>query len=186
MLNTIPQALETERLRVRPHRLDDLAAFTVFITDETATEFLALPEEKKTADAARVRLEAVVASYTSSTPTFFVAIADRQTDEYVGSCGIHPLEGDAAAVYYNVLPAAQGRGYATEATRALVDYAFDRLGAARLVAFVLPANGASVRVAEKLGFSPAGTHEQHGQHGIRYEVSKTAWAAATQTRGEAP
>src|SRR5215210_188544 len=46
-----------------------------------------------------------------------------------------------------------GRGLATEAARACRDYGFDDLGYARLISLIDPANGASRRVAEKVGMS---------------------------------
>ncbi|MDX1419566.1 MAG: GNAT family N-acetyltransferase [Rubricoccaceae bacterium] len=45
-----------------------------------------------------------------------------------------------------------GRGYATEAARALVGWAFERLGVHRIEAEVVPGNDASVRVLERVGF----------------------------------
>ncbi|MSR60370.1 MAG: N-acetyltransferase [Planctomycetaceae bacterium] len=44
-----------------------------------------------------------------------------------------------------------GRGYATEAARALRDYGFGTLSLARLIALIDPRNAASIRVAEKIG-----------------------------------
>ena len=48
------------------------------------------------------------------------------------------------------LPQYWGNGYATEATKALLRYAFTALGVFRVVAFVMEGNPASIRVAEKL------------------------------------
>jgi RimJ/RimL family protein N-acetyltransferase len=52
---------------------------------------------------------------------------------------------------YTFDPAYAGRGYATEAARAVVDHAFDVLGARRVKAGAFAENTASVRVLEKLG-----------------------------------
>ncbi len=51
----------------------------------------------------------------------------------------------------------QGRGYATEAGRALLTHAFETLRAPRVVATIVPDNLASRRVAEKLGMHREGT-----------------------------
>lgn len=45
----------------------------------------------------------------------------------------------------------QGKGYATEGARAALAYAFDTVGAERVVSLIHPDNAASIRVAEKLG-----------------------------------
>jgi RimJ/RimL family protein N-acetyltransferase len=52
-----------------------------------------------------------------------------------------------------------GRGFATEALRAVVDYAFATLGLAQLAAVVDVPNDASHRVITRLGFTPTGEHQ---------------------------
>jgi [ribosomal protein S5]-alanine N-acetyltransferase len=54
-------------------------------------------------------------------------------------------------VGYTITPAFQRRGYATEATRALVDYAFDTLDADVVRAYPSAENLLSIRVAENVG-----------------------------------
>ena len=59
---------------------------------------------------------------------------------------------DEPELAYELLPSAHGQGYATEATRALLDAAF-ATGRTRIWATVRAGNAASLRVAEKLGFT---------------------------------
>lgn len=73
----------------------------------------------------------------------------------VGDIGLsrsaeHPEEAD---VGYSIATWAQGQGYASEALRALCQYAFDEAGITALNAWVLAGNTGSQRVLEKLGFS---------------------------------
>lgn len=49
-------------------------------------------------------------------------------------------------------------GYATEAARALTDYAFTTLGLPALYCSIRPENQSSLRVADRLGMTPSGTH----------------------------
>jgi len=58
---------------------------------------------------------------------------------------------------YSILPAYRNQGYAYEAARALIDWAFQQPGIARVIATCLPTNTPSVRVLEKLGMQRAGT-----------------------------
>jgi ribosomal-protein-alanine N-acetyltransferase len=58
---------------------------------------------------------------------------------------------------YSVVPAYRRRGYASEATRALVGWALARPGVRRVVAECAPDNLASIRVLEKLGMQRLGT-----------------------------
>jgi [ribosomal protein S5]-alanine N-acetyltransferase len=57
---------------------------------------------------------------------------------------------------YSVLPAFQGRGYATEAVRALIAWGFDQPSVRRIVANCLADNAASIRVLEKAGMRQTG------------------------------
>jgi RimJ/RimL family protein N-acetyltransferase len=65
-------------------------------------------------------------------------------------------------VGYHVVPALQGRGYATEAAAASRDFARTVLGATRLIALIGPDNRPSQRVAEKIGLRPEKRAIVHG------------------------
>lgn len=87
---------------------------------------------------------------------------------FVGDCGLTPQVVDGVVeleVGYHVLPALQGRGYATEAAAASRDFARTVLGAPRLVAIIHPDNRPSQRVAEKIGLRPERT-TVHGGHDV--------------------
>lgn len=58
---------------------------------------------------------------------------------------------------------AWGNGYATEAGRAAIEWAWDTLDASQLISVIHPGNTASVRVAERLGLRPLGDSALNGQ-----------------------
>lgn len=149
----VPERIESSRFLLRRHREADLEAFAAFLTDENATRFMAFTEEQKSHNGARAMLDYVIAAYSSVEPVFSLTIADPQSDEYLGSCGLQRItDEEGFEIYYTVLPEYQNVGLATEPTMVLIDYVFDQTETNQLVAFVVPANVASVRVAEKLGF----------------------------------
>ena len=85
--------------------------------------------------------------------------------DFVGDCGLTPQIVDGVTeleVGYHVLPAMQGRGYATEAAAACRDFARAVLGATRLIAIIHPDNRPSQRVAEKIGLRPEKHATVHG------------------------
>lgn len=85
-------------------------------------------------------------------------IADAASGEPLGAAllgGIDRSTGRCAAGYW-VLPGARGRGVATRALRLLCAYAFEHLGLTRIEAWIDPGNGASARVAERVGFARRG------------------------------
>ena len=86
-------------------------------------------------------------------------IIDRATREAVGSVGLggRPDGEDTVVLGYAVYPAFEGRGYGTEAARALVSWALGQIGVTRVRATIPPGHTPSLRVAEKLGMRQVGT-----------------------------
>ena len=84
-------------------------------------------------------------------------IVRSEDARYVGACGFKtaPHSG-RVAVGYGVSPAARGNGAATWALKMLSELAFEA-GASEVLAEVLPENTASIRVAQKAGFTQVGT-----------------------------
>ena len=85
-------------------------------------------------------------------------IKSRATETVVGSCGYKgpPDAEQSVEIAYGIQLPYQGRGYATEAARALSAFAF-RSGQVKIVrAHTLPVNNASTRVLTKCGFERVG------------------------------
>ncbi|MGK5677699.1 GNAT family N-acetyltransferase [Actinoplanes sp. URMC 104] len=97
-------------------------------------------------------------------------IVEKASGLAVGTIGFHgPPDPDGAAmVGYGLVAAARERGYATEALRALVGYAFTQPGVRTLTADPLTGNAASHRVLEKAGFHR--THTAEGAHWYALEA----------------
>ena len=74
--------------------------------------------------------------------------------EMAGTVGLRPLEDLGLEVFYSLAPGAWGKGYATEAARAVVEYALGRLGLPEVLAEVDEANTGSVAVVGRLGMTP--------------------------------
>ncbi len=73
-------------------------------------------------------------------------------NQFIGWSGLAYLpEFDEIDVGYRFLPEFWGKGLATEATRAILDYAFRELKLSRIVAIAMIENKASIRVMEKAG-----------------------------------
>ena len=83
----------------------------------------------------------------------------RADGAFAGYCGIRPLDVkglEGVEVGWNLRRALWGRGLATEAARGVLDLAFGRYGAGRVIALIVAENAASRRVAEKAGMTRAG------------------------------
>lgn len=85
----------------------------------------------------------------------------------VGVCGLGgpPGPGGTVAMGYSVYPRLEGRGYATEAARAVMEWALARPGVRCVRATVPLWNAGSIAVARKLGMSAVGTdsHPEAGE-----------------------
>jgi [ribosomal protein S5]-alanine N-acetyltransferase len=99
----------------------------------------------------------------------------------IGNIGFHGAPGrnalkapDAVEVGYRVFPEHQRRGYATEAVRALLDWARAE-GITRFVASVGPENVPSLAIMRQLGFREVGRHWDHedGEE-LEFELSPEA------------
>jgi RimJ/RimL family protein N-acetyltransferase len=79
----------------------------------------------------------------------------RDGGGFVGSSGLHRIDWTIPRfeIGYWVRTSATGRGFATEATRRIADFAFDELGAERVEIWCDAANERSAAVAERAGFS---------------------------------
>ena len=74
----------------------------------------------------------------------------KSTQEVIGFCGLKYLADlDAVDVGYRLLPEFWGRGIATEACKACVEFGFRTIGLVKIIGLVLPENLASIRVLEK-------------------------------------
>ena len=84
-------------------------------------------------------------------------LLDRESGAIVGTCSFKgPPQDGSVEIAYGIAPEQQGKGYATEAAQALVDYAFSH-GEVRLArAHTLPDASASKRVLAKCGFRYVG------------------------------
>ena len=105
------------------------------------------------------------------------ATFEKETGALVGAVGLRQHD-DWTATPYNIevgwLIGKEfwNRGYATEAARPFIPYAFDRLGLDRLICIVAPENISSRRVAEKLGFRVAGETFWRDHKVIWYELAR--------------
>ena len=141
--------LETARLRLRaPHR-GDVKAIVRLAGDRCVAENTARIPHPYTASDAEEFIAAV--NRQDGEATFMIMFAG----EAVGACSVEPRDGGAEIGYWLGVPY-WGRGYATEAARALIDHAFGDLGHDVLGAGARVHNPASRRVLEKCAFQWTG------------------------------
>jgi ribosomal-protein-alanine N-acetyltransferase len=140
------------------------------MTDPAATRNLLFSEDMRTENGARALFESTIESYSTDVPIHAYAVA-LKNNSFIGSCGFSGID-EAAGIYecyYTLLPEFWNSGYATEATKALIDYCFLVFRIDEMRAYVSAENPASSKVAERAGMKYLGVQE-HPLTGIRSEV----------------
>ena len=158
--------LETERLILRPRRVDEAGIYRQLWTERDPR----VPPHRQIDPAGRPTVEDLAtrirAERAGSGPGL-LAVQRKGTADVIGYCGLVFNENgslDEPELAYELLRAAHGRGYATEAGRAVVTWAAEA-GYPRLWATVRDWNAASRRVLDKLGFRETGRVEPDADYG---------------------
>src|SRR5499433_525154 len=139
--------LATERLILRAPCFEDAKAIATLANDRRIAEnTLRIPHPYGLADAQSF---ITTANTTGGEIVFLIA---RRGDAVIGACGIAQLGEEPPEIGYWLGVPFWGRGYATEAARAVIDYTFAKLGYEELSSGARVSNPASRRVLEKCGF----------------------------------
>ncbi len=174
----MPPTLRTQRLLLRPFRLDDVDDVVGYATDPEWARYLPVPRP-----------------YTRRSAEEFVAKAIRADDETrfqwaiahegraSGGLNLGIGGADSAEIGYDIARPLWGQGLATEAAAAVIAFGFEELGLARVQAVADIRNTASWRVIEKLGMQREGVVRMNrpvrGERadGVLYAVLGAEWQA---------
>jgi ribosomal-protein-alanine N-acetyltransferase len=161
--------LTTERLVLRPPTLDDADACHAIYVDAEEVWFGA---PRSSFDENRAKLERQIAHHEEH--GFGMCTVELvESGDIVGAAGLQPLEGGPEIeVGYRFLKEQWGKGYATEAAQASIEYGFDELDLDRIVAVALESNAASRRVLEKCGLTELGLVQAYGLEHVKYEIAR--------------
>ena len=184
--------LLTPRLRLRPWRDADLAPFAAMNADPRVMECLPGLLDRAASDAAANRLRDHFEEHGFGK----WVVETREGDDFVGVVGLGWCTFDApinpsVEVGWRLAAAQWGKGYATEAARAALDYGFGELRLERITSFTVPANERSWRVMQRSGmtYTPANDFDHPllppdsplRRH-VTYVMRKDDWARLTPVR----
>jgi len=175
--DTAFEPLRTTRLLIRRSRPEDAATIAEYRSDPRVHRYQGWDRT----DVDSIRGEIVeMAGRSPGSPGGWVqfTVVEVDGERMVGDVGLSVADGEPGVIKigYTIEPTFQGRGYATEAVQALVDYAFDALGADVVRAYASVENAPSIRVAEKAGLRLVerfeGTDGSRRWFGVRYELRR--------------
>ncbi|WP_338550071.1 GNAT family N-acetyltransferase [Roseovarius phycicola] len=160
-MTDVPE-LTTERLVLRGPVGDDFAIFAAFYASDAA-RYIGGP--LGIADAWRL-FAADVGHWSLKGFGWWTVIED---DTVVGSVGLHhPAHHDDIEIGWNTYSGAEGRGIATEAATAALNWAASVLKPERLVSYIAESNLASMKLAERLGATLQPGRASHAADNLIY------------------
>lgn len=149
--------IETERLRLRPHRLADLEARAMITGDPQTMRFVGGAQDREENFNRLLRY----AGHWALLDHGIFVIEERASGSLVGEAGLGDFRrglgsdfDDCPEAAWLIAGPAMGQGYATEAITAAIAWHERNFGLRRQVCIIDPANAASRRVAAKLNFVP--------------------------------
>ena len=150
LANTLVLVIETERLMLRPLTSADVDQVVDLHSDPRVNQFVPF----FSFDQALHRISEIEQQWSQRGHGIF-AVELKSTGAFIGRCGLNYWsEFDEVELGWILKPEVWGRGYATEAAQSCLEWGFSRLDVRYFTAMIDPANIASARVAERLGFLP--------------------------------
>ena len=165
--------LETARLRLRAHRIDDFGKLAAVWSDPIVVRYFdGQPLTREDAWARLLRY----AGHWALVGFGFWAIEERDSASYIGDVGfarfhrdIEPPLPDVPEIGWVLTSRVHGKGYATEAVQAALSWGDARFEGSTTVCIIHPENVASLRVAKKCGYRECGCATYRGQPALVFE-----------------
>ena len=146
--------IETERLYLRQWRASDFAIFAEMNADLDVMKYFPKPLSPKVSDAIANKCSQLI----KDKGWGFWAVSLKETDTFIGMVGLNEAHADmsfapAVEIAWRLHKDYWGQGYATEAARASLNFAFDTLGFDEVVAFTAVINEHSQLIMQRIGMS---------------------------------
>jgi len=145
--------IETPRLTIRPFQTHDVEAFAALMADPEVMRFSTsgpLTDRAKVT----VQFQKMILDHFAKRGYALYAVFDRQRDQFIGYVGLidQNIDGETKVeLGYRLFPQFWGQEFASEACRAVSNYAFTKLGMEELISIIDPHNARSLNVAKALG-----------------------------------
>ena len=167
--------LTTERLILRPFRDGDIDAYAEICADAEVMRYLVPGQPISRAEAWRQM--AFIMGHWHLKGFGFWALEERATGRLVGRAGLqHPEGWPGFEAGWTLGRPYWGHGYATEAAREALRYAFEDLDRDHVISLIRPGNEPSIRVAERLGERLEGETEVMGGPAFVYGIDRATWS----------
>lgn len=169
------QIFESERLQFRIFNSSDVETLFSIHSEEEVKRWIPnehYEDKEETLDAIDFFAECV----NNNKLPFVVGIILKETRELIGDTGVNFVEGkeDEVEIGYIISQKYAGKGYATEAVKAMSMFVANNFDIKVLYGRVMKGNFVSIRVMEKAGF--IFTHEEHGDSDDPYQLGMLVYS----------
>nr|MBN2278750.1 GNAT family N-acetyltransferase [candidate division Zixibacteria bacterium] len=169
--------IETERLILRRMREDDAGAFFEIFSDPIAMRYFGVTFDRPRMDKwVRDNLE-----HEQQRGFSLLSVVLKDNGEIIGDCGLETDEIDSRLIVgigFDFKRSYWGKGYATEAARAVMEYGFTNLEFDSIFGWIDPKNGPSRRVAERIGMKMEKFVVRGGKTYALYGIKRKEWDTA--------
>jgi ribosomal-protein-alanine N-acetyltransferase len=142
--------IETERLLLRTYQTEDLETLYLLASDPHITRFFP--------DGFKLSREDILSSLPRRTEKWEkngfgqFGVFEKESGKLIGYCGLQYLDNTTEVeIYYGFFSDYWGKGIATEAAAAVLDFGFEQVKLGRIVGVTHPENTASQKVLQKIG-----------------------------------
>ena len=169
-------SLETDRLRLRAHRLEDFKSCAAMWADPKVVRFIGGTPSSEQQSWTRML---AYAGHWALMGFGYWAVEEKETGAYIGELGFADFKRELSPsiqglpeLGWALVSSSHGRGFATEAVLAASAWGDARLESARTVCLINPENRASIRVAGKCGYRELGPALHKGAPTFLFERPK--------------
>jgi len=170
--------IETERLLLRRYRPGDAGDLAALYSDAEVLRFI---PALAGFDVRRARERIAADEHCWQVlGQRHLAVIERATEAFLGRAAVHdwPQFGETE-VGWILAAHARGHGYATEAGRACLAWAFAHLPVPYVTAMIRPDNARSLAVARRLGMASLRDEDLNGTRVLVLAITRERWTAAT-------
>jgi RimJ/RimL family protein N-acetyltransferase len=162
--------LTTERLYLREFGDEDSILLVALNNDPEVTRYTGEGSiDKKEAE--RVLREVILPQYKNKIGRWAVHL--KSNDEFIGWCGLKHIESlNEIDLGYRFFRKHWGKGYATEASKAVISYGLNTMKFKTIVARAAVENLNSIKVLEKSGLKFQEEGFEHGEKIVKYMVNR--------------
>ena len=177
--------LQTERLILRDHRLDDLTTHHQLLSDASAMYYLPDLMTSSTEESRVNLIRCIVDIHNPDRSKYFLRMELQSTKEHIGEIGYTVTEatpiGKLVNLGYFIYPRYWNNGYVTEAVKEILRFAFEENEVYRIATGCLKENIGSERVMQKCGLIKEAEYKELIWHDgrlkdrVEYRLLREEW-----------